>query len=171
MNKLRFLRSLFWPPTDENWVKARASQGADVTYQPFLYCAAFYGALVTLLWWDGTDLPPGTDFGFFDVLWLSGSLISPLAGFAAVWLLRHERGKVRYFAFWMRMASGVGMITSLSAFESQRILFSQEAHPFEVAGVVGTITFLAVLVVRDIKILLITEHMADHIREARCAVK
>lgn len=161
---MRFLHSLFWPKLDEQWVHNRVSGNPDLAWQPFLYTAAFYGAVLSMLFTNPGDQPPGTHFSFFDFLWISGSLISPLAAFVAVWLLRHARGRSLYFAFWLRLSSGIGMTTSLVAYESQRLLYSTESHPFEDSIVVAAILFLFTLTIRDVRLISMTERLALKLR-------
>lgn len=168
MRVFRFLFNMFLPPADKEWIKSRLEVRADLHWQPWLFTATFYGALLTLLLGGVALVPPGVDVGGFEWVWLLAAFTCPPVAFAAAWFVRHGKGRVRYIAMWVRLAADIGVLTSLTTFLVERIFFGV-GHPFEYAIFTACCLFLAVICARDVKLLILTERLADRLlREDLC---
>lgn len=167
----RFLWHLYFPPHDETWFDARLQGRADVKWQPYLFTAAFWGALITILVGDPYVIPPGDNFGVFDVTWIVTALLAPISAISAAWTIRKHKGRRRYFALWLRLASNLALVTSILSYQMERIFF-KEGHPFEDTILFGSSVFLMVLIVGDIRFLVFTEKLSHAIlrREADVSV-
>lgn len=130
-----------------------------LSWTPFLFAASFYGALLTILLGDPNIIPPGNVFGTVDWMWLMGALTTPFTALLSVWLIRHQSGRMRYFAFWLRIASNIGLITSILSYQVQRI-FEGTGHPFEDVILFASVLYMVVLVVADVRILSQAEKLA-----------
>lgn len=157
-----FLFRLFVPVYDHSWYAARVEAKEDVKWQPFLFTAAFFGALLTLVVGDGDTFPPGDSFDVFDWMWLVAAFVCPVTAALSAWSVERLSGRKRYFAMWGRLASNIGLLTSIISYQVERV-FSGEGHPFEDAVLFASVLFLLVIIVGDIKFLALTERLADQL--------
>lgn len=164
----KYLRSTlhwFWPPGDASWWRRRLSVKADLAWQPFLFTAVFWGAVITLVyrWLDIMDVdPPGKDIDSIEGIWLWGALTAPVLGYVSVQVIQHGSGRWRYAALWCRLAADIGVATSLLCFGLRRF-FDGPGHPFGQAILIACVSFLVFLTVRDVKFLIATEHLASYL--------
>lgn len=162
MNLFKLLIRLFVPPFDEWWVKARLEARAELTWQPYLFLSSWLGALLTIIYGQTDIIPPGDRVGFFDLVWLFAALTTPITGFAAVVVIKNGCGRWRYVALWVRMASSIGLMTAICSYLVERS-WSGHAHPFEQSILFGSVVFLFVLIVGDIRFLAMTERLAGRL--------
>lgn len=145
-------------PTDEDFWVARQALKADLAWQPYLYAAVLAGAILSLLFGDDDTIPP---YDSIDTAWMFFALVSPLAGFAASIMLSQGTGRVRYFAFWLRISAKIGIITALLCYQIAVIGVS---HPLQQSLAGACVGFLLVLLVKDSRFLIATERVARHLR-------
>lgn len=154
----KFLHINLFPETN---FEARLALKADLAWQPYLHPAVLIGCLLTLAFGDRDMIPP---VDHWDWLWLAAGIVSPLLGFASIWMMKTKTGRARYRAFWLRLAANLGIITAMTVYEIAR--FSTEIrHPIEYHPIVDTvfisaIAFMTVVVVRDIRFLIVVEKVA-----------
>ena len=155
---VKLLKRLILPAPDEQWAKARMGVRADLAWQPYLFLALFYGTVISVTAGGDVD-PPGMDFELTEWLWASSGIGAPILGFIAVWMIVNTTGRCRYRGLWIRLSAGVLAVTTMTAFLYEHIAIHAE-HPFEGAIVVASILFVALLVWRDARFLLVTERLA-----------
>lgn len=159
---LKFFYRLFVPSWDHAWYKARSEAKEEVKWQPFLFAAAFIGAALTLLIRNDSTVPPGGSFNVFDFMWLIAAFICPVSAAVSAWAINSFTGRKRYFAMWGRLASNIGLLTSILSYQVERIL-SGFGHPFEDSILFASVVFLVVIILGDIKFLTLTERLADEL--------
>lgn len=159
---LKFIYHLFVPSWDHSWYQARSEAKEEVKWQPFLFASAFIGALLTLIFGNDSTVPPGGSFNIFDYMWLIAAFVCPITAAISAWAINNFDGKKRYFSMWGRLASNIGLLTSILAYQIERV-FGGNGHPFEDTVLFASAVFLAIIIVGDIKFLTLTERLADQL--------
>jgi hypothetical protein len=156
-----FVRRILPEVDNGGYYQARLSLKADLAWQPYLHPAVFIGSFLTILFGDRDMIPP---VDHWDWVWLGGGLVSPIAGFTSIWIMKKKPGRPRYRAFWLRLASNIGVATTMMVYEiarfSTEIRSPIEYHPLVDTVFLASILFMLVLIYRDIKFLLIMERVA-----------
>lgn len=175
---MRFFIGLFAPLPYHDYYSARLSMKAELSWQPYLHTTVWWGIVATMMVGDPMFYPPGDGL---DWIWLLGGLTFPIVGLTAVWLLKHGSGTQRYAAFWLRLASDIGLASVLMAYEVERLCVAPFTPPCVGCGVMwqpfvdpiitGCIVFLGVLIYRDIRFLRITESVADKLISGELSMK
>jgi hypothetical protein len=171
----KFLKNLYLPIAEADYYSARLALKADLAWQPYLHTTVWWGVVLTFIFGDPRFLPPGDGL---DWIWVIGGLTAPILGVTAVWRMKNGTPKQKYRAFWMRLASDMGLWSTMMAFEIQRLCvlpFTPPCtkqpcpngdgwQPFADLIIMGAIIFVSVLIYRDIRFLKITERLADTLR-------
>jgi len=112
-------------------------------------------------------LHPGTYYW-----WNALVLISPVMVAAAYALIRHGRGSVRMFGFWLRLGGDLGVLAALTALIATRVHVLGDSGPLGDSPLFGLITltglnvFVGMLIVRDIGALVVIERLAGILHES-----
>lgn len=159
MRKLtRFFIDSVLPKHDH---KARLNLQPALSWQPWLHPAIMLGSILTLVFGDRDMIPP---INGWDWVWLTAGIISPPLGFWSIWLMKHHTGRVRYRAFWLRLAANAGAVTTMSAYEVARFSVELsdpiEYHPLVDTVFLAAILFMVVVIYRDLKFLVLVERLA-----------
>lgn len=155
---------MFVPDKRDKWLDSRLNPSDGLQWQPYLFVSVFIGALLTLVTGSPDVYPPGSSIDGLDWFWVIGALFSCPVAFGASWLMKHKSGMIRYISLWLRLAASIGVITSIVAYQAQRIS-SGQGHPFEDVILLASVVYMSVLVVRDVQFLTLTEQVATLLRK------
>lgn len=153
----QFVLRIYVPPDKDFWV-ARQALKADLAWQPYLYTAVFWGALLTIAFGDEDTLP----IEHIDKAWIFFGLLAPVVGFISSMMLKLGRGQARYAAFWLRIASNVGLMSAISIY---LIAVIKHPSPMTITMYLACMLFLLVLLVKDSHFLIVTEQIAKKLRD------
>lgn len=157
----RFFLERVLPADGDEYYAARLSMKPSLPWMPYLHPALLVGSLLTLLFGDRNMIPP---INGWDWVWLTAGITSPLVGFWSIWIMHHYTGRLRYRAFWMRLAANIGLLTAMSSYEVARFTVELvdpiEYHPLVDTVFLAAILFVSVVIWRDIKFLLVVERVA-----------
>lgn len=155
-NAGRFMLRVYVPSDTDFWV-ARQAFKADLAWQPYLYTAVFWGAAFTTIFGDQDVFPVDR----IDRIWLLFGFVSPVVGFVASMMLRQGSGKIRYSAFWLRIAANIGLICGISTY---LLAVIDNPRPMTITMYTGCMMFVMVLIFKDLHFLLVAERIAKKIR-------
>lgn len=165
-----FVLRTYVPADDDFWV-ARQAMKADLAWQPYLYTAVFFGAMLTMIVGDSDTVPP---VDRIDATWLVFGVLAPAMGFVASLMVRIGHGQVRYSAFWLRVGANVGLIAALlthqvATMDLDRLhpmsLSHDRLHPMSLSLMVSCLIFLVVLIAKDLHFLVVAERVAQKLRD------
>lgn len=150
-----YIVRVFLPPENsEDWPL--------IPWQPFLFLAAWWGALFVVLFGDFSNIPPETAdvvSGGVGWVWAGLSLVCPPLALGSLHLIRYRPGKWRYRGFWLRLAADLGQFTALVVYFTHTVAF-RDYHIYTMAILMASTFFVGMLVYRDVRFLIKTEFLA-----------
>ena len=92
------------------------------------------------------------------------SLVCPPLAMVSLWLIQSPSGARKYQGLWVRLAADVGQLTAITMYAALRFL-SGDWHIYPMGTVVAAVIFVAHLVMRDAKRILVVEKLASKIHQ------
>ena len=174
LNVMRFWYRLMFPPRTPAYHRDRLNLKGDLPWEPWLHCAIWIGVIIILLFTGERGVIPPIE-GFVDWTWALLGFFSPILGFFSVWMLAFNPGRARYVALWLRMVSDMGLAGAIAFYQYDRWMSELGPITDPSVAVLGNVVlffcfwYIAALVVRDIKFIVLTEKIASCIYADPCA--
>lgn len=169
-NIMKFWGRLMWPPDDDHYLHARMNRLTDLPWEPWLHCGIWLSAIFTMIVGEYHLYPP---LDAADWAWLILALSAPPIGFASQWMLAFHKGRLKYWALWLRMISDVGLSLAILCYLINR-WYTGDLWVLDITAdfiLMLSMWFTLTLVARDIRLLLATERLAAHIRAGDISVE
>jgi hypothetical protein len=147
------------------WADGFTDTWGALPAEPILYFFMLTG-LLQIMVFPRSSTGGVTDGGWISGLWKVSGVVSPLLCLVAWYLINKCRGQQRLVGLWVRFAGDFGQATALGTFLLIRLTNSpidDDAHVYLMHIDVGVLTFVLMLVLRDIWILLRVEESAAHL--------
>lgn len=161
-NIAKFWARLMFPPSPTHHLRERLSLRGDPPWEPWLHCAVWLSVWLIVV----TDLPPENS----DWTWIILGLTSPMLGFFSVWVLANgaSKGWAKYVAMWTRMVADAGLAITIVAYQIAQ--WEDQCHPVIENAIMGfSAWYMLTLVVRDIRLIVEVERLADYLHKTRGA--
>ena len=142
-----------------------------VAFQPILYLV-LWAAAIRLGLSDYTNIPFREVLtGWTEALWEALSIgCPPLAG-VAWWMIVHRPPRAKLAGHWLRLSADIGMLVAVLTYHVATVLgqsqWRDDATIYSRYLTGSVILFLAVLVVRDVWVLVTINRLAAGIRDGR----
>jgi hypothetical protein len=148
------------------WAERFADTWGALPAEPILYFFMLTATLQIILTpRPATGAPSATPVWVSD-LWRTTGLIAPALCLIAWYMINKRAGRARLAGLWVRFAGDFSQAIALSIFLVLRIAntpVDDDAHVYLMHVVTGVLVFVAMLVMRDVWILLKVEEIAMHL--------
>ena len=136
-----------------------------IAFQPMLYLCLWVSAVFVVI----VDRFQPTVFssehaGSVFWVWAGLSLVCPPLAMFSLWLIQSPNGARKYQGLWVRLAADVGQLTAITMYSALRFA-SGDWHIYPMGVVVAAVIFVAHLVMRDAKRILVVEKLASKIHQ------
>lgn len=160
-NVAKFWVRLMFPPSPDHHLRQRLQLKGDPPWEPWLHCSVWLSVFAVI----AAHRLAGISLDRLDWAWVCLGGISPPVGFASVWMLTYNTGgRARYVAMWMRLVADFGLALTIVIYQIARLGEGGHAHPLMANIVLGfSGWYMAVLVVRDVRLVRTVERLADHL--------
>lgn len=139
-----------------------------IAFQPVLYLILWAAAIRLGLDHDDRQLSFDAiaPTGFYGV-WITMGIICPMTSLLSWFLIQKRYGRQRFIGVWLRLASDVGVLTTIVAYHAAVIMMILDDNDIDDEQYIyarylqsATILFVAMLVIRDVWSLVIIERLA-----------
>lgn len=137
-----------------------------IAFQPMLYLCLWVSAVFVVIVdrFQPTVFSSEHSGSVFWVVWAGLSLVCPLLAMFSLWLIQSPSGARKYQGLWVRLAADVGQLTAITMYSALRFA-SGDWHIYPMGVVVAAVIFVAHLVMRDAKRILVVEKLASKIHQ------